>query len=526
MIYRIATAFKGQSQKVPGWNAVRLGWNFTRIQWEGIVVAALGFAITRIFVAEAVIMGTAIPFLITGVVPLIVGLAVTVFGVTLAIGAFTASYTRHVSVGALIGTSAMVMILLITAFGEFVQDGTLSYPFTNGLLVANVMLGGIVGGMVIGHRSAESERQRQELNRKSNRSLLVNRLLKHDVINAITIVGGYTTILAERSDPQAHRTIQTALDGIERTIHEIGTIADETERPMLDLVNVRQYVHAEIDRFDREQDLHIDVQDRASDPNAVAGGNLGLVIRELLENAADHGTTDSIAVDLDDSSNQVGLTISNEGPGLPETQRELLEHGTFPEYDDPTAGFGLQVVRLLVDRYGGTIRVTEEERIHITVSLSRARGGIEITDPDGVTVPNLLHAGIAGTIAGVAMGAIYTLSTGLLPVIGALYGVEDPIVGWITHLFHSIVFGLVFAAGIDHVSRARSGMSRASSTILGGLWGITLWLVAAGVVMPVWLRALGIEAAIPNLDQTGLVAHLVWGLVMAIVYDLLRQSRD
>jgi hypothetical protein len=41
-------------------------------------------------------------------------------------------------------------------------------------------------------------------------------------------------------------------------------------------------------------------------------------------------------------------------------------------------------------------------------------------------------------------------------------------------------------------------------------WGLVLWAVAAGVVMPVWLRFVGIAAPIPNLGVTALAGHLVW----------------
>ena len=40
------------------------------------------------------------------------------------------------------------------------------------------------------------------------------------------------------------------------------------------------------------------------------------------------------------------------------------------------------------------------------------------------------------------MGLALQLSVGSVPVIGALYGAENVWVGWITHAFHSVVFGL------------------------------------------------------------------------------------
>ena len=46
------------------------------------------------------------------------------------------------------------------------------------------------------------------------------------------------------------------------------------------------------------------------------------------------------------------------------------------------------------------------------------------------------------------MGIVYAMTTGLLSVIGALYGAEEPVVGWIAHMFHNLVFALIFATGL------------------------------------------------------------------------------
>ena len=116
------------------------------------------------------------------------------------------------------------------------------------------------------------------------------------------------------------------------------------------------------------------------------------------------------------------------------------------------------------------------------------------------------------------MGIFFQLSTGLLPVIGSLYGIPNPIVGWITHLFHSAVFGLLFAAicAEPRIDRYVSGPASAGG--LGLAWGIVLWAIAAGVLMPAWLSLLGASAQLPNLSLAGLVGHALWGVILGITY--------
>jgi hypothetical protein len=49
-------------------------------------------------------------------------------------------------------------------------------------------------------------------------------------------------------------------------------------------------------------------------------------------------------------------------------------------------------------------------------------------------------------------------------------------------------------------------------------WSLALWFVAAGLVMPVWLSLVGIEASLPNLSAAALLSHLLWGGSLAALY--------
>ena len=106
-----------------------------------------------------------------------------------------------------------------------------------------------------------------------------------------------------------------------------------------------------------------------------------------------------------------------------------------------------------------------------------------------------------------------------VPVIGALYGVEDPVVGWITHEFHSVVFGFVFA-GLVTAAPVRVRSSLGATVGIGVAWSVVLWAGAAGVVMPIWLTLVGLPTPIPTLALTPLLTHLLWGVSMGLLVSL------
>lgn len=156
----------------------------------------------------------------------------------------------------------------------------------------------------------------------------------------------------------------------------------------------------------------------------------------------------------------------------------------------------------------------------MTTTSTRERPVIELA-----ARTRLLRGGIASIVAGVVFGAMLQ-SMGMLPMIGALYGVPTAAAGWIAHIFHSIVFGLVFVVllGVPAIAGYTRGIG--TGIAAGALYGIAVWLTAAAVVMPLWMSALGMAApAIPNLDVMSLLGHAVFGIVLGGVYAALVRSR-
>jgi hypothetical protein len=134
----------------------------------------------------------------------------------------------------------------------------------------------------------------------------------------------------------------------------------------------------------------------------------------------------------------------------------------------------------------------------------------------------MVRVSAAGLVAGVVMGlTLWSFGNGLA-IIGALYGIESAVIGWITHLFHSVVFALLFVA-LTFWPPIRNRIEGVPSvTVLGVAWAIVLALVAAGMLMPVWISAVGVgELVFPNVTATGVVGHVLWGMVLGATYGLL-----
>lgn len=135
---------------------------------------------------------------------------------------------------------------------------------------------------------------------------------------------------------------------------------------------------------------------------------------------------------------------------------------------------------------------------------------------------------IAGLAGGLGMGLLFTLQlTDVIEnAIPALWALDGGAAGWFVHMVNSAIFGVFFAAVVTRWPESVRTIGR--SLIVGGGFGVLLWLLAAGVVMPVWLNLVGFASppAIPNLDPMSLVGHLVYGVLVGLVYPLLVRGQQ
>ena len=356
--------------------------------------------------------------------------------------------------------------------------------------------------------------------------MTLNRLLRHEVLNSVTAIRGYANV-----DPAENSEAMSVIDrrggDIQETIEQVKYLTRRTgsDSASLATIDLEAAIAAAVEEVtERHPDTDVTVETPAEDLRVRANDRFSGVLIHLLENAIVHGDDDTPTVVVDSTPTDISVTVADDGDGLPESQQRLLETGDIGEFDDPNTGFGLNVVRLLVESYDGTIQAAADSGgTSITLDLSRvttdeagaqpSRTGLSGVRP---AVPHLAVSLVAAVLAGVGYGIVSEALGGSIAGIGVFYGTANAVVGWLTHEFHSIVFGFVYV-GLLSIGIERYNDGLGTYVAVGTLWALALWAVAAGIVAPVWLRLLGIPAAIPNLTGSLLASHLVWGVSLALL---------
>lgn len=496
-----------------------------RFNYSGLVVAGIGFFLTRFTVTLAIYDDPA-RFYLAGVVPLVLGLGLAAFGVALTVADVDALLVRTTALWCVIGGGTMLVLVVLTLLGS-TDGGTLDVTTVRSqAYLSNFLIGGSVGGTLTGLYAARNRRQRRALQQQANRLVTLNRLLRHEILNSVTAIRGYANV-----DPAENSEAMSVIDRrggkIQQTIEEVKYLTRRTDGDSASLatIDLEAAISAAIETVtERHPDTNITVETPAEDLRVRANDRLPDVLAHLLENAILHGGDDTPTVAVEPTPTDISVTVADDGDGLPEPQQRLLETGDIGEFDDPNTGFGLNVVRLLVESYGGTIRTAADSGgTSITLGLSRvttdeagskpSRTGLSGVRP---AVPHLAVSVVAAVLAGVVYGVVSEALGGSVAGIGVFYGTANALVGWLTHEFHSIVFGFVYV-GLLSVGIERYNDGLGTYVAVGMLWALALWAVAAGVIAPVWLRLLGIPAAIPNLTGALLASHLVWGVSLALL---------
>ncbi|MFC7076554.1 ATP-binding protein [Haloarcula halophila] len=499
-----------------------------RLSPTGLVVAVLGFLLTRFTVTLAA-ADAPMQFVLAGIAPLLLGLGLSAFGIALTVGEFEPRFVRTVTLWCLAGTASMFVLVALTLVGN---DGMAEMASVQSrTYLSNFLIGGGVGGALTGVYAGRANRQQRDLQQQAARLDMVNRILRDRVLNALTVIRGRSEVAKNREDVPPEQTfgvISERSDAVRTTVENVKHITwhGRAESP-LEPVAVAPAVERALERVrsdypDAAYDRSLDV---ASDVTVAANTLLTDLVAHLIENGVVYSdaATPRVSVSLSATAETVTLTVADNGPGLPERQRDLLDRGVIGQYDDRSTGFGLDLVRLLADSYGGTTDATVSED-ETTIELRLPRVSEADDHPDlveetvyGIPPRRLAIAVGASLLAGVVMGVPLQLLAGSVPVIGALYGVTDIWVGWITHEFHSIVFGLVYGALVTALPVEDDPLRYVGVAVA---WALVLWLFAAGLVMPLWLGLLGFTASLPSLSMMSLFGHLVWGVSLGGAYWL------
>ncbi|MEP7011336.1 MAG: ATP-binding protein [Acidobacteriota bacterium] len=196
----------------------------------------------------------------------------------------------------------------------------------------------------------------------------------HEFKNPLAAIRNAIELLDGESTAEEHRRLSdlalAEISRLERLLGSVGEItaidarleAEPTER-----VALRDLVTKLVEGFKL---LHPTLRFELDAPEEklwtrASPDRLAQAFENLLDNAASFSPPDGrIALRLRSTDTQVGVEISDQGPGIPAADRERVFERFFTSRSEsraasPHAGLGLAIVRAIVEGYGGNVRAAE-----------------------------------------------------------------------------------------------------------------------------------------------------------------------
>jgi len=204
-------------------------------------------------------------------------------------------------------------------------------------------------------REQQLRTQRRDLERQNERLENFTSVVSHDLRNPLNVALARTE-LAQEECPSPHLDATAdALHRMEKLIDDLLTLAregdpvDETERT--DLSRLVRRCWATVETSDATLQVETDNAIRANQ------SRLKQLLENLVANAVEHGGPD-VTVTVGDTDD--GFYIADDGRGISADERDDVFEPGYTTADGGT-GFGLQIVREIVEAHDWDVRVTESD---------------------------------------------------------------------------------------------------------------------------------------------------------------------
>ena len=209
------------------------------------------------------------------------------------------------------------------------------------------------------------ERDITERKRDNQRLEVLNRVLRHNVRNAVTVVDGNARRIADQSSDASVQTfvdnVRSRADELRSAVEKARTVERAIDSERTGAINVRSLLSTVRDGALDEcptADISVDVPD---DCWVTGNHTLEAAVEEAVENALEHGSPEAtVRLEATRDGDRVAVTVADDGPGVPDHEREVLEAGEESDLQHGS-GLGLWVMHWVVTSLGGDVTIADGE---------------------------------------------------------------------------------------------------------------------------------------------------------------------
>jgi PAS domain S-box-containing protein len=229
--------------------------------------------------------------------------------------------------------------------------------------------GAITHGIALAQNVTDQIERKQKLKAQNERLTEFASVVSHDLRNPLQVATGRLELARSECDSAHLDDVAEALERSQALIDDLLTLAKGG-----DTVESTEPVSVSAEAEERWQVIPNAEATLVVDSDRTVSADRSRfqrLLENLLANAVEHGGSD-VTVTVGNLTD--GFYVADGGVGIPESEREDIFEAGYSTAEDGT-GFGLRIVRQIVDDHGWEVQVTESDA-----------GGtrVEVTDVDTV----------------------------------------------------------------------------------------------------------------------------------------------
>lgn len=215
------------------------------------------------------------------------------------------------------------------------------------------------------------EQQQQQLRQRNAELALLNQVVRHDIRNDVAVILGWGDGLEAHVDEEGNGYLDRMMNASEHitriteTVGDFLDVLEGTSDPELHPVDLESVLTNEIEKARSSyEDTTITLTgDLREGLTVTATDLLSSVFRNLLNNAVSHNDKPDpeITVTVEDNGDTVAVAIADNGPGVPDSQKDEIFGRGEMGLESSGSGIGLYLVDTLVEMYDGEVMLEDND---------------------------------------------------------------------------------------------------------------------------------------------------------------------
>lgn len=198
------------------------------------------------------------------------------------------------------------------------------------------------------------------------RQEFLHSLLRHNLKNKISVIGGYLDILGNSDLPEEQQKfVEKAMFSVKKSdeliekVRTLRKLQEEGEVQDVDLSEPLEKVAQEYEEIAEDRGIEMECE---TEKVTVRGGPLlDEVFNNLIENAIQHSEGDLIRIHCDSQEDSVKVSVEDNGRGIPDDDKERIFEKGYKKGEEAGTGLGTFLVSEIAENYGGKVEVKDSE---------------------------------------------------------------------------------------------------------------------------------------------------------------------